>query len=64
MSRKDYIAIAEALSQSRPIALSEHGQAQLSQWQADINAIADVLAQDNPRFNRERFVEACSKQAQ
>lgn len=28
-------------------------------WARTVNAFADSFAEDNPRFNRERFVRAC-----
>jgi hypothetical protein len=46
MSRKDYTAIAEILSRwIVPTGL--------------IGELAEFLAADNPRFDRERFVRAC-----
>jgi hypothetical protein len=58
MSRKDYEIIAGVIraqrldQQSHPCS----GVARLSftEW-----ALADALAQDNPRFDRDRFREAC-----
>ena len=46
MTKKHFIALAAILkSQSAPPSL--------------VSAIADWLAQINPNFDRERFVEAC-----
>jgi len=58
MSRKDYRAIAAALRTNRvePIAGWENVHLQ---WRGDVLTIADVLAKDNPRFDRERFYAAC-----
>ena len=51
MTRKDYKLIAEV------IAVSWFGSAEL---RADlVNNFADKLEQDNPRFNRSRFLTAC-----
>lgn len=62
MTKKDYQAIAAALYRVRPapecLAVAG-GAAMLGQWAQDRNAIANVLAEDNPRFNRELFIEAC-----
>jgi len=57
MSRKDYCAIAEAIRSTRAITDDGHGQT----LAVDIVAerIADVMAKDNPRFDRERFYRAC-----
>lgn len=51
MTRKDYVMIAEV------IATSWHGS---DETQADLaNNFADVLENDNPRFDRDRFLTAC-----
>lgn len=54
MSKKDYQAIARAIHGTRRISAERP-------WDGErmISAIADVLAADNPRFNRALFVEAC-----
>jgi hypothetical protein len=58
MTRKDYVLIAEALARAdRPYA---EGRAQ---HRTDCEAIADALAQDNPRFDRERFLKAAGVQS-
>lgn len=44
MTRKDYVALAKALHDS-------------DAPDRTINAIAKVLADDNPRFDRQRFIE-------
>lgn len=61
MTRKDYVLIAAALRAARP-----PGTALLARChQADCDAlvIADRLAGDNPRFDRERFLKACGVQS-
>ena len=51
MTRKDYKLIAEV------IAVSWFSSAELK---LDlVNNLADKLEQDNPRFNRSRFLTAC-----
>lgn len=60
MTRKDYIAIAEALTDSqlsnaRSLEEAQHWHAQ---WSTCVVTIADVLAADNPRFDRQRFYAA------
>ena len=65
MSKKDYQAIARAIHQSLTgMDRSCHWDAvQMSGAQALAHtvtlALADVMAQGNPRFNRARFIEAC-----
>ena len=69
MTRKDYEAIAAALNyqrknQKQQMMLSsgqcsaEHG---FSIYVVDAVArdIADIMARDNPRFDRTRFLKAC-----
>lgn len=57
MTRKDYIIIAAALLESKP---ESHWDAnKKAQWLVSCNRIADALANDNPRFNRGRFLNAC-----
>ncbi len=62
MTRKDYVALAEALHSaqvsSETITFKGHDWAQ-AVWEDCRDQIADVLAADNPRFDRERFVRAC-----
>jgi hypothetical protein len=57
MTRKDYTALAAALANVRPI----HGEDARfhAQFNLDAHAVADVLAADNARFDRARFLAAC-----
>jgi hypothetical protein len=57
MSRKHYNVIAAALNEDRA-RFDEDGACQFGVDSA-ARAIADVLAADNPRFDRERFLTAC-----
>ena len=61
MTRKDYVAIAAALSWAAQRAEAETGTAR----GADIAAeeIAKTMAADNPRFDRARFLKACGVQS-
>jgi hypothetical protein len=52
MSKKNYQAIAAALNEVKGV---DHREA----WAVIVNALADVLAASNPRFDRSRFIEAC-----
>jgi hypothetical protein len=62
MTRKDYILLAEAIAGTAPkgelnrnaAAIYRHGL---------VRGIADALAADNPRFDRERFLKAAGVQA-
>ncbi len=52
MTRKHYNAIAHAINAtSRENSATDYSQI--------IYALADVMAGDNPRFNRSRFISAC-----
>ena len=75
MTRKDYILIADTIAQlSRDIAkddgpdLSERGRALLIgerlAAQTIAHRLAEQLRQDNPRFDRQRFIEACQLDAE
>jgi hypothetical protein len=55
MTRKDYIAIARALNGAYPIPENNTPD---SAWRNCIEAVARVLAEDNPRFDHARFKEA------
>lgn len=60
MTRKDYLLIAEAIQSAR--LTTKPGDANAA---ADIVAVefARLLAADNPRFDRERFLTACGVEA-
>lgn len=58
MTRKHYIAFAKLISQAR----SKHdcGDCCDEGLRGLAIELADVLAHDNPRFNRSKFLAACS----
>ena len=55
MTRKDYVAIASAIS-----AVREYSSASEFQSAVDMvtGAISQAMMQDNPRFDRQRFIAA------
>jgi hypothetical protein len=69
MTKKDYQAIAAAIYRQAPGFLSPRERLDsgnvlvigntFQMWQRIQEAITEVLAADNPRFDRERFMEAC-----
>lgn len=55
MTKKDYQALARMMWNARRTPLSpEEGMRR-----EIMGKLADVLAADNPRFDRERFIRAC-----
>ena len=66
MTRRDYVRIAAALADTRPMPpfdggrfLTAAGQAAYDQWAADVRAISAMLGADNPRYDAARFAAAC-----
>ena len=63
MTRKDYVAIAKAFDYLRQVAGCGR-DAIATQTVTDCAvAVANVMAADNPRFDRERFLKACGVQS-
>jgi len=67
MSSKNYQAIARELASCSPLkALDSYGQRsadtcgdRVLQFYYCVGAVADAMARDNPRFDRNRFYQAC-----
>lgn len=60
MTRKDYELIARTLLECCPSADYGLGDdKRLSLWEMTCGALANALASDNPRFDRDRFLNAC-----
>lgn len=58
MTKKDYIAIAKVISDERNHPASGSKAAQVT-CDRLAHRFADMLASDNPRFDRARFLQAC-----
>ena len=54
MSKKHFIALADALRAEKPA--SHWDPNKRVQWELDVKAIADVCCSSNPRFKRERWL--------
>lgn len=54
MSKKDFIALADALRAEKPGTNWDPNK--MVQWELDAKAIADVRQASNPAFNRERWM--------
>lgn len=62
MSKKDYELIAESLKNSQPdsrLVQPEYWSTACAQWKISVKIICDSLSNNNPRFNREKFLKAC-----
>jgi len=55
MTKKDYILLAGAMRRTRPVDQEPRSSVQ---WQMDLDEIIQTLYEENPRFNRERFIAA------
>lgn len=66
MTKKDYVAIAAALASSREFVEQlpiQTAHVRAGYLQGNFSAamhLANMLARDNPRFNRDRFLAACA----
>jgi len=54
-AKRHYEAIAQAMQDAR----FRLRAGALDQWQCTIQCLANMLAEDNGRFQRERFISAC-----
>ena len=63
MTRKDYVAIAKALDYQRQVQASGPGCGDAQTVIDCAVAIAHVMMQDNPRFDKARFLKACGVQS-
>ena len=62
MTRKDYVAAARVLHERKPLwNAMPCFEIELAKWDEIVAGIADMFAADNARFERLRFVAACSK---
>lgn len=66
MTKKDYLLIAGAFKDAEPKNDSKYisdasiqAEAVHNQWVDNCNTMAIYLEEENPKFNRERFLKAC-----
>lgn len=61
MTKKHFIALANALQFAKPCKIAEPQgfKARQRQWIRDCKAIASACATANSNFDRERFLSAC-----
>ncbi len=55
MTKKHFIALADALREIKPQTPCEGGLAMSIQFDKTLHAVAGVCTQSNPRFNSERW---------
>lgn len=58
MTRKDYVLIAAALKRARVQGAYSHDEHMRAGVDFAASCVADALAQENARFDRERFLKA------
>jgi hypothetical protein len=58
MSKKHFEALARALAKIRP------ANGEKITWEEVIRAVANVCIEFNPRFNMDRFLDACLEKKQ
>ena len=61
MTRKDYVLLAEALADARRIALQSENSPENTAAGVVLASLtlAQILQNENPRFDRARFLAAC-----
>jgi hypothetical protein len=59
MTKRHFIKLAEALRDNRPVGEGMGYQFSEEQWGDIAGRIADVCQEQNPRFDRAFFLEAC-----
>ena len=55
MTRKDYVAIATAMHHAYRTCENPH----IKTWEAVVLRLSETFKADNPRFDSERFINAC-----
>lgn len=60
MTKKDYVAIAAVLAASLDSTMGLSPIGDSAGVREVINRMASMLARDNPRFDRNRFLAACA----
>ena len=59
MTRKDYAALAAGLREGVEATKACHSKDAQDAYEMAVYDVARVLAADNPRFDRARFLKAC-----
>lgn len=56
MTRKDYVLIAAVMATERP----DGNAMNYDVWRQIVGALGNALQDDNPRFDAQRFIDACN----
>ncbi len=56
MTKKHFIALADAIRETKPTTPCEGGLAKSIQWQDDLNMLADFCQSQNSNFKREHWL--------
>jgi hypothetical protein len=56
MTRKDYVMLAAAIKEAHAYAIDAARRLGVA---SAAHEVADAIARDNPRFDRDRFLKAC-----
>ena len=62
MTKKDYIKIAELIrgNEDRVQCIDDDERgSHIIYWRPFVEELCDILQEDNSRFDRQRFIEAC-----
>ena len=59
MTRKDYIKFAKFWKDHKEISVLSQNDQWAKAVEASFKDFADLLADDNPRFDRQKFFKAC-----
>lgn len=54
MTKKDFVLIAETFAERKP-----QNRVNMISWVEGVEKMANKLENTNPRFNRQKFLEAC-----
>ena len=60
MTRKHFILLASVLRDLRPV---KTDRSKFRKWNKAVNQVAEMCDEKNDRFDKERFVHACTKGA-
>lgn len=59
MTKKDYIKLAKLIKENTIDPEDGDSNTYLINWNELVNGLSYILKDDNPRFDEQRFIEAC-----